>query len=373
VLLALSLLAREANVLFVPIAAVWVVRRVRPRGRALLVFVAGVLLGLLPLVARNVAVGVTPWALSNGATERIVYGHAVDSLPIGFTLPRAARSILERAEGHAGPALRLTFATYGGDWWRVARNEGMDVLAIVAGFEPTDNVNWYYFRDRLPLLRWLLRFEVVVAAGLVGLWLARRTSARHGILWWFLLASLPGMFAPVIARYRLVAVAILLVYAAAAVVWTARQMRDGRWRPAVLACVAALAVGFVSANLLASMVARLRYRSAEYILAAQVYYARAQPERTFDELRDGLAKAYRGLDQPVLPPGYLQVAGNLAGVAHRLGRDQEAAAELERTALDYPDDPDLQGLLAAVYRDGLGFPDLAQNHLDQEQRIRSRR
>ena len=370
VFFAISLLAREANVLFAPLAVLWIVRRSPQPSRAVPVFVAGIVLGLLPLMARNVAVGVSPWALSNGALERIVYGHAVDAQPVGFSLPRAPKSILEQADGHTFRAVRLTLATYDGDWARLARNEATNALAIVAGFEPGDNADWYYFVDRSALLRWLPRFEMVLGAGLVGLWLARGTSARHGILWWFLLASLPGMYAPMMARYRLVAVAVLLVYAAVAAVWVARQLRARRFGPAAAATLGAVAIAVVSANLLPATAARLRYRSAEFLLSAQVYHGRGEDDRALDELRDGLAKAYRAPQQRILPTGWIHVANNFAVLAHRLGRDQESAATLEQVALDYPDDADLQGILAAVYQTGLGAPDLAETHRTLEQRLR---
>lgn len=373
VLFAISLLAREANVLFVPLAVLWIVRRSPQRSRAATVFVAGIVLGLLPLMARNLAVGVSPWALSNGALERFVYGHAVDAQPVGFWLPKAAKSILEQADGHMLRAVGLTLATYDGDWLRLVRNEATNVLAIVAGFEPGDNADWYYYLDRFALLRWLPRFEMVLGAGLVGIWLARGTSARHGILWWFLVAAMPGMFAPMMARYRLVAVAVLLIYAAVAIVWVGRQLRARRFGPAAAATLAAVAIAVGSAHLLPVTAARLRYRSAEFLLASQIYHGRGEDERALDELRDGLAKAYRAPEQRILPTGWIHVANNFAVLAHRLGRDQDSAATLEQLALDYPDDADLQGILAAVYQTGLGAPDLAEVHRTAEQRLRQTR
>ncbi len=371
---AASLLAREANVAFGPLALLWVVRRSGPDARArasgALGFVVGVVVGLLPLIARNVAVGVAPWALSNGAVERVVYFHAVDSGPVSFTLPATASSILHAADGHLGAAVRLTLASYDGDWWRLLRNESTNVAAIFAGFEPADNVNWYYFRERSPFLRFPLRFELVLAAGLVGVWLERRDSARHGILWYFLVAALPGLSAPVVARYRLVAVAVLLIYAGATVVWSVRRARAGRWGAAALAGVATATLAIASARLLPDIAARQRYRSAEFILAAQVYAARDQPEQAFDELREGLVKGYRAPDQRRLSPPRRQMAEGFVAFAHRLGRDAEAAETLERLSAEYTADPDLQHLLGVLYRDGLGRADLAERHLEEERRLR---
>jgi hypothetical protein len=75
----------------------------------------------------------------------------------------------------------------------------------------------------------------------------------------------------------------------------------------------------------------------------------------------------------VLPTGFVNLAHLYAVLGHRAGRDAESAATLEQLALDYPQDADLHGILAAVYRDGLGAPDLAQTHLDLQQRLRARR
>ena len=350
VLFAVSLLAREANVLFAPLALLWIVRRTPNPRRAAALFVAGVVAGLLPLVARNLAVGVTPWALSNGATERIVYGHAVDAQPARFWIPAAAKAILEQADGHPLRAARLTIATYDGDWVKLGRHEAVNLLAVVAGFEPADNVDWYYFVDRSPLLRWSLRFELVLGAGLVGLWIARGTSARHGVLWWFVLASIPGLYAPVMARYRLVAVAVLLIYAAVAVVWIGRQLRARHVGPAAVATFAVIALSVVSANLLRETAERLRYRPVEFILDAQVYHARGDDERALADLRDGLAKAYRGHDERTLPAGYLPMADELVTLSRLVGQDRDAAAALEQLAREYPEDTGLRSLLERATR-----------------------
>src|SRR5207302_1007490 len=124
-----------------------------------LAFVAGVSVGLAPLVARNLVVGAPPLSLSTRGIEAFVYGNAADSAVIGLTLPAASRSILEQADGRLATAIRLTLATYQGDWLRLVGNELFKLRAIFARYEPMDNVNWYYFADRSPLLRFSLHFE----------------------------------------------------------------------------------------------------------------------------------------------------------------------------------------------------------------------
>ena len=366
-LFALALLAREATLVFGPFVALWIARRFGKHPRALttvaLAFVAGVSLGLAPLVARNVVVGAPPLSLSTRGIEAFVYGNAADSAVIGLTLPAASRSILEQADGRLGTAIRLTLATYQGDWLRLVGNELFKLRAIFARYEPMDNVNWYYFADRSPLLRFSLHFESVLALGLVGLWLDRQRAVRHRLLRYFLLASVGAlMYSTIVGRYRLPAVAVLLLYAGVTVEWTAREVAAGRWRRAAIAGLAAVGVAAASAHLLPSAERRQRYRADEFLLAAEVHYRHGRAERALEELRAGLDTAYGGPDQQTLPGGYPNLAVTFTRLAHELGRDADAAAALERVAASHPADGELERIIGFVYRDGLGRTEEAEKH-----------
>jgi 4-amino-4-deoxy-L-arabinose transferase-like glycosyltransferase len=354
VLFAVALLAREVTALFAPCVLLWIVQREWPRWRAIGVtaaaFAAGVAIGLLPLVARNVTVEAPPLALSALGTEAIVYGHAAGAAAVGFQLPASSQAILRESDGHILDAIRLTVASYGGDWWALVRLEATRAAAIFAAYEPADNVNWYYFADRGPLLRWTLRWEMVLALGLVGVWLSPRVArSDQRFLLYFLVISLVSLqYAPVVGRYRLVPAAVLVVYAGVTLVWLGRAAAAGRWPAAVGAATATLAIALVSQGLLAEQATRHRARAAEYSLAAQVYIRRGQPERAYDELRTGLEEAWVGPDQPVLPFAYAPLARGLVGVASQIGRRAEAARVLERLIVAYPADPNLPRLLERV-------------------------
>jgi len=366
-LFALALLAREATLVFGPFVALWIARRFGRHPRALatvaLAFVAGVSVGLAPLVARNVVVGAPPLSLSTRGIEAFVYGNAADSAVIGLTLPAASRSILEQADGRLGTAIRLTLATYQGDWLRLVGNELFKLRAIFARYEPMDNVNWYYFADRSPLLRFSLHFESVLALGLVGLWLDRQRAVRHRLLRYFLLASAGAlMYSTIVGRYRLPAVAVLLLYAGVTVEWTAREVAAGRWRRAAIAGLAAVGVAAASAHLLPSAERRQRYRADEFLLAAEVHYRHGRAERALEELRAGLDTAYGGPDQQPPPGGYPNLAVTFTRLAHELGRDADAAVALERVAASHPADAELERIIGSVYRDGLGRAEEAEKH-----------
>jgi len=87
----------------------------RPR-RTGLWFLAGLGLGLAPLLGRNLSVGAPPFSLSTRRIETFIHGNAPDSAGFGWRLPAATRSILEQSNGHVVTAIRLTLATYHGDW-----------------------------------------------------------------------------------------------------------------------------------------------------------------------------------------------------------------------------------------------------------------
>jgi 4-amino-4-deoxy-L-arabinose transferase-like glycosyltransferase len=369
-LFALAVLSREMTLVFAPFLALWLLQRFRgQRGvllRVGLAVVAGVALGLAPLVARNLVVGAPTFSLSTRGIETFVHGNAVDSTVVGLGLPAATRSILERADGRLATAIRLTFETYRGDWLRLADNELFKLSAIVSGYEGMDNVNWYYFRDRSPLLRWALRFEVVLALGLLGLWLDRAQARRHRLLWYFLLANLLAlMYGTIVGRYRLPAVSVLLVYAGVAVAWMARQ----RWRDVAVAGLVVLGLAGTSAALLRSAD---RYRPDEFVLAAETHYGHGRFDDAFAELEAGLAAASSGPERKTLPPGYANLAMTLVRLGHERGRDADVITVLERTAREHPADEGLEHLIGLVYRDALGRADEAEKHFARARMLKQR-
>jgi 4-amino-4-deoxy-L-arabinose transferase-like glycosyltransferase len=377
-LFAVALLAREVTLVFAPFVALWIMGRFRRDARALatvvLSFVAGLALGLAPLVGRNVAVGAPPLSLSTSGIVTFVNGNAVDSAGFGWKLSAATRSILEQANGHLGTAMRLTLATYHGDWRQFLALQILKLRAIFASYEATDNINWYYFADHLPFLRFSLHFEHVLALAVIGLWLDRRNATRHQILWLFLVAALCSlMYSTVVGRYRLPGTAVLLIYAAVAVDWAGRRIAEREWRALALAGVAGAGIMLASASLLRSTELRTRYPPSEYSANARLYYERGQIDEACGELRRGLEKAYAWPDHTALPPQYLaMLARPYVSLAHTLRRDGEAVAVLEHLASSFPADGALQELIGVVYRDGMNRPDEAARHLERARELGTR-
>src|SRR5262249_29400829 len=153
------------------------------------------------------------------------------------------------------------------------------------------NVNWYYFADRSPILAWSLRWQLVLAFGLVGLWASEKRGDDR-VLAYFLAAALAGlMYATVIGRFRLVPAAVLLVCAGGGVAWIMPQVGARHWARAARAAAAAVVLFTLSGRVLAEVEARHRYRGAEFFMAARYAYEHGERARALDELSAGLATA----------------------------------------------------------------------------------
>lgn len=371
VALAAAFLTRETALLFLPLAGVWAWRRLgrERRARALGALALGLALGLLPLVARNLAVGAPALSFSTRGLEGFVHGHAADASPTDLALSQAAKEILPAADGSLLAAMRLTLATHAsaGDFLLF---ELRKALAILAGYEPADNVSWYYFAEHSPVLRFSPGFAVVLALGLVGLLLARRRGPDEPLLCWFLLATFLGlMYGTLAARYRLVAVAVLMIYAAAALVGLLERARERRWRAVAGIALAALALAFASTRLYAGARAARAFRPIEPMLAALAYQKRGETERALAELRAGLAHA-RDAGAPSLSPERLQMLAQLARIAVKSGRGPEVQADVDALVEEFPEDRALRRLAGEFYRDVLKQPERAAGHLDAAERAR---
>lgn len=350
---ALGMLGRELVMPFGALVALWVAQRFWGRWRdvatVLGAFVVGVLLGLLPLIGRNLAVGAPPFAVSAIGSESFIFGHAVDTAPAVVRLPAATASILAAADGRPSEVVRLTLATYGGDWMRLMRNEVARAAAIFAAYEGSDNASWYYFADRSRLLRFALRYAFVLGLGLVGIWLARKDKRDDDrIVLYYLAVALAGLqLLPVMGRYRVVPAALLLVYAAVTVRWIARALRVRDWRAALGPAVASALLVVVSSRFLPVPDIADRCRTAEYVLAAQTYLDRQQPDAAYREFQSGLECLATGPGGTAVPPQFETFMYDFVSVARRLGRTEEAARVLEGLAVVYRD-PMVSHLIGAV-------------------------
>ncbi len=151
-----------------------------------------------------------------------------------------------------------------------------------------DNANFYFFRDRLPILRFLPVFPCLLGAGLVGLFaaLGRGVLRREeGLL------AFVGILTPLAAcllvqttsRYRVGAVGPLAIGCGLFFLLAFESIRRRRLREAGLLGLAAGALSLVP--LLPPVIYAARHRYADTIVYATLVEGRQGPEAAAEEIR----------------------------------------------------------------------------------------
>ena len=201
----------------------------------------GLGLALAPAVARNVAVGVRPLALSSVGTITFVNANAGDSRPeLGFFVSRHAAAVMGRTGGRFGPAALATLRTHP-DVSSYLRQLGSKLATAWHWYELPNNSNFYQYRAEAPVLRLPVTFGIAGPLGLLGLALAGSRWRSAWPLGLLVATSLLTMvvFYP-LSRFRAPMLAGLLPFAAFAIAKTADLLASGRIRLGVAALLAVL-------------------------------------------------------------------------------------------------------------------------------------
>ena len=204
-------------------------RAPRDLARAGLGLALGTALALAPAVARNVAVGVRPLALSSVGTITFVNANAEDARPdLGFTVSRHAAAIMGESGGRFLPAALAALRTHPGPG-SYLRQLAAKLDAAWHWYEIPNNANFYQYRAEAPVLRLPVTFALAGPLGLVGLALA---APRWRSAWPLGLLVVGGLltmlaFYP-LSRFRAPMLAALLPFAAFGAVRTADLVASGR-------------------------------------------------------------------------------------------------------------------------------------------------
>lgn len=342
-LVGVAALGRATVLLWVPLAAGWLILRGRHWGKAALV-AAGVAAVVLPVTVRNYVVerdlvaitsngGINLYIGNNPRAEgtynlpqglwfrpgdpaddfagvevgRVALGHVPRSSELSAWWTRRA---LHYMRTHPGRTLRLT-----------ARKAAM----LVDNYEQPQLYNYYAYRELCGSLRWLPGAGIALALGLLGMvlawtslgsWRLRRYSL---FVAGFALAYLPFFVA---GRYRSPIVALICgfaLWALALLVDAGRQRRWWRCVGLALAVLAALAFSF--------------YPVGPRPRRAQQYYAFGQAALALGDGRAAVGWFRRAIrDQP----GHVAAHAELGHVLLEQGQLRRARRVLERARRRFP-------------------------------------
>jgi tetratricopeptide (TPR) repeat protein len=349
-------LADSGIVFFLPAAALWAAAggpafRGRPEARPALaragLLGAGFLAAILPLAARNLAVGAPLVSTTTRAPLAFVMGNAPGAHAVGAAIPEAASGILHASDYGVARTLLETIRAHGGDVGAILGLQLLKLGGLFNSYEVPDNPSFYYAALRSPVLRYGLRFACVAGLGLAGLLLAARRPKDHMLMYLFL-AGVLSLFlcAHVVSRYRQPLLVPLLVYAGHALAEAARAARAGRR----LAAAGILAGGAaVSLALPADPPPGYRYyRPAEFMVAAGMLEAEGDVGRAAAELKLALAKA----DADRAPSSDRVLLGLALGDLYRRHqRFPEALSAFRDVVEEDPRNPDALAAMGAIHHD----------------------
>jgi len=259
----------------------------RQRGRSLLFGLLGLAIPLGVLAARNVAAGVPPLTFDTRQAIGLAWGNGFGA-DATTAPPPDMQEILEAAGGSTLKTAKLVLEGYRNEPLELPKLYFKKLATFFNAYEVPDNANFYFFRDRLPILRFLPVFPCLLGAGLVGLFAAgaRGVLRREEGLLVFI-----GILAPLTAcllvqttsRYRVGAVGPLAIGCGLLGLLTFEAVRLRRLREASLLWLAAGALSLVP--LLPPVIYAAHHRYADTIVYATLVESRLGPEAAAAEIR----------------------------------------------------------------------------------------
>lgn len=303
---------------------------------------AGVAIAVLPLVARNIAVGVPAFSLASGGQLTFVTANEASNQPDQGNYINT--DVLARFLGDTDGGWRAALTTaFAGHSWN-------SYLALLwekwswawHWYELPNNENFYFAREKLPILAWLpVTAWVISPLALVGLVLGARRFRETWLLYLLVaLALAPLIMFYVIGRFRILLLAAALPFAALTLVELVRAVQARRWARVTAVLASALVVGAWTGRPLPA--GRPLIRTDDWLVP---YVVRYQPEMQAAGERGDWAAAARACEayfldapggtalltsgDPDLPPLMADIHMRCAAMWQRAGDAGRAAAQTD--------------------------------------------
>jgi hypothetical protein len=257
------------------------------RRRILLFGALGLAIPLGVLAARNISAGVPPLTFDTRQAIGLAWGNGFGA-DATTNPPPDMKEILDEADGSTLKTAKLVLEGYREAPLQLPKLFLKKLVTFFNAYEVPDNANFYFFRDRLPLLKALPVFPCLLGIGGVGLCaaLARRALRREEGLLAFvaILAPLAAcLLVQTTSRYRVGAIGPLAVGAGLFLFFTFEEIRRRRWRAACTLAAAAGALSFVP--LLPSVIPAERHRFSDTLVYATIAEGQDGPAAAAVEVR----------------------------------------------------------------------------------------
>jgi hypothetical protein len=258
------------------------------RRRSIFLFgLLGLALPLGVLAVRNVYAGVPPLTFDTRQAIGLAWGNGVGA-DATTNPPPGMEEILEEAAGSTSKTAKLVLEGYREAPLQLPRLFLKKLATFLNVYEVPDNANFYFFRDRIGILRKLPIFPCLLGSGLVGLFAALTRGVlrrEEGLL------AAVGILVPLAAcllvqttsRYRVGAVGPLALGTGLFLLFTFEEIRARRTRNAFLLVAAAGALSFVP--LLPSVIPAERHRFSDTLVYATIAEGQDGPAAAAVEVR----------------------------------------------------------------------------------------
>jgi hypothetical protein len=257
-----------------------------------LVGLLGLALPISVLCVRNISAGVPPLTFDTRQAIGLAWGNA-EGADGSTSSPEAMGEILAEARGSTLRTARLVLESYKDAPLDLPKLFLKKFATFFNVYEVPDNASFYFFRDRLRILRWLPVFPCLLGAGLVGLCAALMRGVlrkEEGFLAAFaILTPLAAcLLVQTTSRYRAAMAGPLALGAGVFLLFTLEAIRRRRLRDASLLVLAAGALSLVP--LLPSVIPAGRHRFSDALVYATLVEAKVSPEAGAAEIERYLAE-----------------------------------------------------------------------------------
>ncbi len=257
------------------------------RRRSLAFGLLGLALPLSILCIRNISAGVPPLTFDTRQAIGLAWGNGFGA-DATTNPPPGMEEILEEAAGSTSKTAKLILEGYREAPLELPKLFLKKLATFFNVYEVPDNANFYFFRDRLPLLKAFPVFPCLLGIGGIGICaaLTRRVLRKDELA----LAAV-GILAPLAAcllvqttsRYRAGAIGPLALGSGLFLLFTLEEIRRRRWRAVIILAATAGALSLVP--LLPSVIPDGRHRFSDTLVYATIVEGQQGPAAAAAEVR----------------------------------------------------------------------------------------
>ncbi|MCM3876651.1 MAG: hypothetical protein NEA02_09555, partial [Thermoanaerobaculia bacterium] len=247
----------------------------------------------------KVSAGVPPLTFDTRQALGLVWGNA-NGADGTNTTPATMGEILAEARGSTLLTARLVLESYEAAPLDLPKLLLKKFATFWNAFEVPDNASFYFFRDRIRMLRFLPVFPCLLGAGLVGMFVARsRLVLGKGEFALVVIAILMPLAACMLvhttSRFRCAMAGPLALGAGLFLLFTFKEIQRRRFRAAGLLVLAGGALSLFP--LLPSTIPAGHHRFADTLVYATLVEAKVSPEAGAAEIERYLAEGMDDRDR----------------------------------------------------------------------------